>query len=220
MGCFHVLAMNWLLVNNAVQSPLTGTSVTKQIMIIKQLIKNFTDACKEKGYTMYYNNECGVDKDIFDWMPDAEVTDTKIPTGDFTKVDTKNGITEEVMFKTAITLDLSQAIIKFTEMIKDGGFDKSETYRIIFLNETRNGVPLELVCDRNSGGMLVLHVREVLPDRRWGDADDAWFSSNETSDTEIKTLETLDTLSLEKAIQICKDNGLKVVKTITQEIEM
>jgi len=29
-----------------------------------------------------------------------------------------------------------------------------------------------------------------------------------------------NTLSLEQAIKICKDNGLKVIKTITQEIEM
>lgn len=73
-----------------------------------------------------------------------------------------------------------QAIQKFTEMIRNGEFDKNETYRIIFLNETRNGVALELVCIRDSGGELSLFIYGVNPDGGWRGAGLAWFASNET----------------------------------------
>lgn len=67
------------------------------------------------------------------------------------------------MQESAVKMSLSQAIVKFTEMLKNGDFDKSETYRIIFLTETRNGNPLELVCRRDSDGELRLCVCDVHP---------------------------------------------------------
>lgn len=215
-------------------------------MTIKQLIKEFTDAVKEKGYTLFYDNEHGVAFNTSDLLPDVKVSDTKIPTGTFKQVDTENGTTESEMLKTAIKLDLAQAIKKFTEMVRNGEFDKNGTYRIIFLNESRDGVPLKLTCNRFYDGELGLSVHKVHPHPIWFDAGDAWFSSNEQSDTDSKTPEqyalenitkcmlmrhyslmcdnhtpeNIDTITLEKAIQICKDNGLKVIKTITQDIEM
>ena len=178
-------------------------------MTTEQLIKNFTDACKEKGYILGYDNEYGVDEDIFDCIPDIEVSDKHqiLPHEYFKQVDTENSTTENEMLKTAVKLDLSQAIIMFTKIIKDcdfDKFDKNKNNKIIFVNETRNGVPLKLVCRRYSDGKLYLSVSEVHPDDEWNDAGDAWFSSNENSDTEIKTLEALDTLKLEQAIKICK----------------
>lgn len=54
-------------------------------------------------------------------------------------------------------------------------------------------------------------------------AEHSFWSRNVTntlSNDDTLTSSTSDTLNLEQAIKICKDNGLKVIKTITQEIEM
>lgn len=84
------------------------------------------------------------------------------------------------MEKSAVKMSRKQAIQKFTEMIRNGEFNKNETYRIIFLNETRNGVALGLICARYSDGELYLYVDKVDPGNRWYGADRAWFARNET----------------------------------------
>jgi len=152
---------------------------TKKSETIRDITDNFVKITKEKGITLGYSNEYGVDADIFNWLPNATVSTEPIPTGDWTKVDTK-GTPEKEMLKTAVKMSLSQAIQKFTEMLKNGEFDKLETYRIIFLTDTdTNGNPLKLYCSRNSDGKLFLSVNEVVPDYVWRVADDAWFDSQQ-----------------------------------------
>lgn len=146
---------------------------------IRTLTDEFAKIARTKNITLYYNNEYGVDGDIFTWLPNAVVTEVLPPTGEWKPVDTDNGTSEKTMQESALKMSLSQAIVTFTEMVKNGEFDKKETYRIIFLTETKNGNPLELVCDRNSGGRLSLCVSGVLPGCVWDGAGRAWFGSNE-----------------------------------------
>lgn len=167
----------------------------------KDLIKQFTDTAKSKNIPLYYDNEYGVDADIFNWLPNAIVTETPPPTGVWKQVDTKNDTNEKTMQETSVKMSLSQAIVKFTEMLKNGDFDKSETHRIIFLTETRNGNPLRLVCRRYSGGGLDLYVYDVGPGSVWYAAGGAWFSSNEPLETSFDTF-NLCNLDLEKAIEL------------------
>lgn len=145
---------------------------------IRSLTNEFVRIAKQKNIRLYHNNEYGVDADIFNWLPNAVVTETLAPTGVWKNVDTENGTNEKTMQETAIKISLSQAIVKFTEMLKNGDFDKKETYRIIFLTETRDGNPLELICSRSSDGKLRLYVDVVHPGSVWHDAGGAWFSSN------------------------------------------
>lgn len=145
---------------------------------IRTLTDEFVRIAKSKNITLYYDNEYGVDSDIFNWLPNAVVTENPPPAGVWKKVDIENGTSEKTMQETAVMMSLSQATVTFTEMLKNGEFDKKETYRIIFLTETRNGNPLKLICDRDSGGELYLNVHEVDPDNVWDDADSAWFGSN------------------------------------------
>jgi len=145
---------------------------------IKLLTDEFVKIARTKNIPLYYDNEYGVDADIFNWLPNAIVTETPPPTGVWKQVDTKNGTNEKTMQETAVKMSLSQAIVKFTEMLKNGDFDKSETHRIIFLTETKNGNPLKLLCNRLSGGKLSLYVIGVNPDSVWDVAGSAWFSSN------------------------------------------
>lgn len=145
---------------------------------IRSLTDEFVRIAGVKNITLYYDNEYGVDADIFGWLPNTVVTETPAPTGEWKQVDTENGTSEKTMLETAVKMSLPQAIVTFTEMVKNGEFDKNETYRIIFLTETRDGNPLKLLCDRDSDGELDLYVDDVNPGRVWDDAGDAWFDSN------------------------------------------
>jgi len=160
-------------------------------MTIKDLIKNFTDTAKEKNITLYYTNEYGVDEDIFGWLPYATVSSDPVPSGNWKNVDTKNGTSEKTMLESAVKMPLAQAIQKFTEMLKNGEFDKLETYRIIFLTETKVEIPLKLYCSRRPDGKLYLNVDEVYYDSVLRDTGNAWFSSNENLEHVIE-LVTLD----------------------------
>jgi hypothetical protein len=113
---------------------------------IRSLTDEFVRIAKQKNITLYYNNEYGVDADIFNWLPNAVVTETPPPAGVWKPVDADNGTSVKVMLETAIKMSLTQAIQTFTEMLKNGDFDTKETYRIIFLTETRDGNPLRLIC--------------------------------------------------------------------------
>jgi len=71
------------------------------------------------------------------------------------------------------------------------------------------------------GGVWYCYANDNLGDD-WH-AERSFWSRNVTntlSNDDTLTSSTSDTLNLEQAIKICKDNGLKVIKTITQEIEM
>lgn len=147
---------------------------------IRLLTDEFVRIAKLKNITLYYNNEHGVDSDIFNWLPNSTVTETPPPAGVWKSVDTENGTNEKTMQESAIKMSLSQAVVKFTKMLKNGEFDKKETYRIIFLTETKDGNPLKLLCRRNSDGKLYLYVYGVYPDFVWRGAGSAWFGSNKS----------------------------------------
>lgn len=183
-------------------------------MTIQQLIKQFTDTAKARNIPLYYDNEYGVDEDIFNWLPNAVVSEEKHQKGTWTSVDTTKGTTEKEMLKTAQKMCLSQAIQYFTAELEVGTFDALSTYRIIFLEETgTQGNSLELICDRYSAGKFRLYVNQVHPGRGWRGAGNAWLATNpEPFDLDTDTLKNLDTLTLERAIGICVMNGYKVSK--------
>jgi hypothetical protein len=148
---------------------------------IRNLTDEFVKIARTKKIPLYYDNQSGVDTNIFAWLPNAIVTETPPPAGQWKKVDTKKGTTEQEMHKTVVNvkMPLAQAIVKFTEMLKNGEFNKKGTYRIIFLTETRNGNPLLLMCHYCSSGVLRLLVDVGYPVSVWDDPDHVWFSSNE-----------------------------------------
>ena len=153
-------------------------NIEKFISEVTNELASFKAAYQAKNIVSYYDNELGADRDIIKWHPDTESIDEVNIDGGFTAVDTTNGTTEAEMLKTAVKMSRKQAIAKLKKMVQDGEFDKNETYRIIFLNETKNGTPLKLICGRHSDGELGLYVYEVHPDHRWNGAGRAWFSSN------------------------------------------
>ena len=153
-------------------------NIEKFISEVTNELASFKAAYQAKNIVSYYDNELGADRDIIKWHPDTESIDEVNIDGGFTAVDTTNGTTEAEMLKTAVKMSRKQAIAKLKKMVQDGEFDKNETYRIIFLNETKNGTPLKLICYRGSDGKLDLHVSEVYPVNGWYGAAYAWFSSN------------------------------------------
>jgi hypothetical protein len=146
---------------------------------MKSTVSKIGDAIKTKNIPSYYDNEYGIYMNVINWHPDTASIDEPNIDGKFVFVDTKNGTTEAEMRQSAVKMSRKQAGAKFAQMILDGEFDKNQTYRNIFLNETRGGVPLELLCGRLSGGRLYLYVSEVNPGRRCFDVGYAWFASNE-----------------------------------------
>lgn len=151
------------------------TEVLSKCDTIRNLTDNFVSIARQKNIPLNYNNEYGVDGDIFNWLPNATVSTNPFPKGSWNKVDTKNSTTEKVMLETAQIMSLSQAIQCFSQELTNGTFDKLDTYRIIFLEEKNDeGVALELVCGRLSDGELHLCVDRVSPDDAWDGTDSAW----------------------------------------------
>ncbi len=154
--------------------------LSKALQGVRSLTDEFVKIAKEKGITLYYDNEYGVDSDIFAWVPNATISEDELPTGNWKSVDSNNGTTEREMLTTAVKMSLSQAIQYFTKELIAGTFDKKETYRLIFITETDvNGNSLKLWCFRFSDGELNLFVDQVDPDNSWNDEGDAWLASNE-----------------------------------------
>ncbi len=162
---------------------------------IKQLTDKFVAVAKEKNIPLYYNNEYGVEEDIFTWMPNAQVVEGD---GGGTITMLEKNTTEKEMLQTALKLPLSQAIERMTAELKSGYFSKNLKWLVIYLTDTNTeGVPLGLVCFLN-GGELNLCVDGVNPGYAW-DVDGGigvGFLSNE-----FKTLNPSDTLSLEARIE-------------------
>ncbi len=155
----------------------------KEVLAKPNTIRNLTDGfvsiARKKNIPLYYDNEYGVDGDIFAWLPNASVSAVPFPKGSWTSVNTESGTTEKEMLKTAQKMCLSQAVQSFTTELEAGTFDAKETYRIIFLEETdAQGNSLRLICDRRSDGELDLYVALVSPGRRWDDAGSAWLATN------------------------------------------
>lgn len=175
---------------------------------IKDLVKQFTDEAKAQNIQLYYTNEYGVDGNIFDWLPQAQVVEGVFPKGSITML--KENTKESEMLKTALKIQLSQAIERMTKAVRDGYFSKNLKWLVIYLTDTKDGVPLELVCSLNDGE-LALYVDEVYSDDSWdvGDGNEVGLLSNET-----KTLDTghLNTLTLETAIKTVLDAGYGVYK--------
>ncbi len=155
------------------------TEINNIVGTIRSLTDTFVAVAIEKGIPLYYTNEYKVDSDIFNWLPDATITDGEIPKGSITMLP-KKGMTEETMLKTALKLPLSQAIIKMTEELTGGYFNEKSKILIIYLTDTKDGVALELVCDRYSDGELRLYVFRVNETGLWDVRDDrvGFLSSN------------------------------------------
>ncbi len=144
---------------------------------IGSLIDEFVRITESKNITLYRNNEYSDDNGILSWLLEVTVNKNPAPKGTWKPVDATNGTVEEEAMDTAVKMPLSQAIVKVTEMVKNGEFDKKRTCRIIFLTETRNGEALKLVCSWHSNGTLDLNVSEVSPGGVWEGINDAWFGS-------------------------------------------
>lgn len=144
---------------------------------IRSLTDAFVAEAKKQNIPLYYDNEYGVDGDIFDWLPNAKVIDGVRQKGTITMLE-KNS-TESEMLKTAVKLPLSQAIERMTDELRGGYFSKNWKWLVIYLTDTKDGVPLELVCDLNDDE-LRLCVRKVSPDDTWrvGDDREVGFLSN------------------------------------------
>ena len=189
-------------------------------MTIKQKLKQFRDTAKSKNIKLWYTNELGVDSNIMNWIPNATVSTIAAPQGNWKKVDTQNGTTESEMLKTAVIMPLSCAVDTFIAELQKGTFDTLSTYRIIFLEEKDSqGRALKLVCYRHDVGKLDLYVYQVNPGRTWYDADGAWLQQQDTQFLP-QTLSDSDSLTLEAAIKICKEAGLKVIKIEIKEVEL
>lgn len=77
----------------------------------------------------------------------------------------------------------------------------------------KNGDALcRLFVWRDDDGRLDVRVYEVCLDGRCGDGSDWVFLADVTNVTLDNTLESSDTLSLDRAIQICKEAGYKIYK--------
>lgn len=144
---------------------------------IRLLTDEFVRIAKSKNIPLCYNNEYGVNSNIFEWLPGVTVSKNKAPAGSWKKVHTE-GTSGETMFKTAVKMSLSQAIVTFTEMLKNGEFDKKQrTRRVIYLTEkTSDGYSIKFICDRFRDGELGLRLSCVFSDEVWRGVDDAWFS--------------------------------------------
>lgn len=146
---------------------------------IRSVIEKFVVEAKKQDIPLYYTNEYGVDADIFNWLPGAVVVEGDAPIGIITIL--RQNTTEGEMVKTALKLPLSQAIERMTQAVAEGFFSKNLKWLVIYLTDTKNGVPLELVCCRGDG-QLNLHVSEVASVDVWlvdGDRE-VGFLSNES----------------------------------------
>jgi|GEM_PF-5116176 len=174
------------LLHGLLNAPDTDPSLKEEIkeLLVKcSTIRNLTDAfvkiTRQKNIPLYYDNEYGVDGDIFAWLPNAIVSAVPFPKGNWTSVGATKGTTEKEMLKTAQKMCLSQAVQCFTAELEAGTFDAKETYRIILLEET--GVQensLKLICHRHSDGKLHLFVYRLASGVRWRGAGGAWLATN------------------------------------------
>ena len=128
---------------------------------IRSLIDAFVAVAKEENLPLYYNNEYGgVDPNIFKWLPDAQVVEEELQKGTIAILEEVT--TEDKMEQTALKLPLSQAIEYMTVNLKMGYFYKELRSLIIYLIDTKDGVPLELCC-HVFGDELYLYLKEVEP---------------------------------------------------------
>lgn len=151
----------------------TGTKVEDTI---QSLLQNFDNIVRSKNILPGYATQLGVDHSTTNWLLNLEVSENPIPEGKWKNVDTKIGTSEKVMLETAQKMSLSQAIKKITQMLEEGIFDKLNTCRTIFLEETNAKVEsLKFICIRYSNGRLDYCVRTVLCNHvRYG-FDYGWF---------------------------------------------
>jgi hypothetical protein len=135
---------------------------------IRMLTDAFVAVAKKKNIPLYYNNEYGVEEDIFTWMPNAQVVDGE--GGGVITMLSKN-TTEKEILETALKLPLSQAIERMTAELRGGYFSKNLKWLVIYLTDTNTeGVPLLLICYLDDS-LLNLYV-EVDPGNAWSVDDD------------------------------------------------
>lgn len=90
------------------------------------------------------------------------------------------------MLETAHKMSLSQGIQRFTDELENGCFDKLETSKIIFLNQTKasDKKSLFLLCTRDFDGEINLALIVVDPDYVWCHA---WLTKKKTKNSTLST---------------------------------
>jgi hypothetical protein len=143
---------------------------------IKDKLMNFGTVARSESIPLYYNTPSGTDPDIVKRLPNATVSTSPAPQGEWKKVDTANGTTESEILETAVKMSLSHAIDTFTDMLTSGVFNNFQAFRIIILEETdTDGNFLRLGCRRRSSGDLDLYLHPVHLGERWKSADVSWL---------------------------------------------
>lgn len=158
--------------NNKKDSPSIRSLTDEFIRVVR--IKNIPLFCFK--YSFYEHWTDGVYNKIFEWLSYATVVENPAPSGTWKIVDSKNAIKTKKVFKTAIRMTLSHAIQTFIKAVEDGEFDKNETYRTIFLKETRNDHLLHLFCSRELNSELRLGLSKIKLEGDW-DSRIGWFGS-------------------------------------------
>lgn len=145
----------------------TGTlELSEKVSPIRDLTNKFVEVAKSKDFPLFYTNEEQVDPDIFNWLPNAPSATGEVPPSNITMLP-KDGMTEGDMLKTALKLPLAQAIMKMTTELTTGYFDEKKKILIIYLTDSKDGVPLKLIGSRYGDGELYLSVSKVFGDDRW-----------------------------------------------------
>ncbi len=148
----------------------------EEMKSISILLQKFAETVIARNLSLYLENQSGADPDIESWLSNAEVSQNPIPKGKWKNVDKTNGTSEKKMLKTAQKMSLSQAIEQFTQMLKEGIFDKEGTSRIIFLEEKdRDGNSLELICNRYCDDKIDLYIGWVNHVNVFDTSNCYWF---------------------------------------------
>jgi antitoxin component of RelBE/YafQ-DinJ toxin-antitoxin module len=159
------------------QKPSTG---------IRSLADEFVRIAKSKSIPLFYNNEDCVDADIFNWLSNATMAETPPPTGVWKKF-VKNETNTETVLENAVRMSLAQAIVKFTEMLKNNEFNKmvikTKVQIILLTITTTDGKPFMLVSGpptKKSNSLSIDWHDNYKVIRKWSETyrfDVEWFSN-------------------------------------------
>lgn len=138
---------------------------------IDDLMQKLKQVVKEKKIKNFYFN--------FDEIIEKTVVDSPFQIGIWETVDTINGSTELQMLEKGQRLYFSQAIMVLIAEIENGGFDEIPTYKLIFLKEeTLDGLPLALACNRPENKHFRVYIRPIKPLVTWDKGRNSWLTIN------------------------------------------
>lgn len=145
---------------------------------------------------------------FYDALPDK----LPIPTNYYETKTTKDWTTEGEMIKGKKLLTKIEAFGLLAYLVQENKLSKTN-WKIGFFNDD-DGVPCKFYANLDSDGEFYLIVDEVNESRKW-DAGSGFFLSNGNLETENKGHSDSETLlTLESAIKICKENGLRVIQEL------